>query len=110
MGKHAQYRKRGSAPSPVPSLPAPNGVLLTAEDGILLSTTLSGANPGGSVVMCMGPSAIGPWSPVETQVWHTDINWGYLGDYGGPFLSAYEIGNGTDYAGNSPMSASIQVI
>jgi hypothetical protein len=109
VGKHAQYRKRGSCPSGNPYLTAPPPPLLQHTGNTITATAMGGNDIGGSLDFWISydhgaswqQDIGGPWA----QIQGFDVaNW-----QPGNRIRLVETGNGVDYVGRSTSSNEIQL-
>jgi len=104
MGKWAQSRKRGSSAGPVITLPAPTKPALADIDDAITQSAQGTPDVGGIITLESAPTALGPWTPVNTAPWQDVYSWGDHADYLGLVLRCKETGNGVDFAGDSEWS------
>ena len=109
MGKHSTYRKRGTASPHAPAVPAPNPPIITFVLGDILQTTTSGADLFGSIRLYYSVLDSGPFGFLSEQEWQSDYAWSDAVTIVSGYYYATELGNGTDYDGESAPSNVVTV-
>ena len=109
MGKYATYRMRGRGqPLTAPLGPPPTPTLDGIDDELV---QLSGAvsDVGGIIKIEYSFTGVGGWVLVGDVPWEGSHSWGLLDTLDEGFYRAWEVGNGTDYAGLSEKTESFEV-
>lgn len=105
MGKWSTYRRKGSAPTPLPSLPPPEPPALSNIDDYLVSENSLPLGEGLSATLYSGPTETGPWTLYETTFYTVVTQWELISELPTGYYVATNTGNGTTTLGESAYSA-----
>jgi len=108
MGKWSTYRKRGSA-GRGPTLGPPPAPTLRVTDGVVFQDATGLDDTGGQVRLEQSADGIDEWETWGNQPWDNPTEWGEVDEWSGNFVRAFEIGNGTVYAGDSAPSNTLEL-
>lgn len=104
MGRWAQNRRRGTAGDGAPHLTLPPAPVLTEDVGNLIATPQGDDDTGGTITLQTQDTGTHIWSDYASWTWDNPVT---ITTPGIPDLTpcrAYETGNGSIYAGQSPPS------
>lgn len=109
MGRWAQSRRRGApgrAAGPLGPPPAP--IVSVFEDNIR-QESMGAGNAGGQIKLYYSPSGEPPGSLADTAEWEFVHDWAPAGAYENMYVWGTEVGNGTDYVGESARSVPLLI-
>jgi hypothetical protein len=104
MGKWAQQRKRGSSGYGTIALQPPPAPTLRVEEEQLVQHANGTDDTSGTLRLWQADELLGPWTLLYTGAWYRDWPWGALGEIPYPYLHATEVGNASNYLGESAPS------
>jgi len=104
VGKFAQYRKRGAAPSSTTRLPSPPPPTLADDDDNLISLSTGGPDEDGHYQLWKSATGLEPWTLHATIIWAEFGIWGEKTSLPAQWLRSTELGNNRDYTGESSPS------
>lgn len=104
MGRWAQAKRRASALPTAPVLPAPGQCAVTREETTIYLESSSPGNSGGYFKTYTAPDSTGPWAYYGDVLWGEPAVWGEASSLPASWLAAREVGNGSTYLGEGPLS------